>query len=65
MGRAPVELACVKKSSGINVLVSGGVPLFAVLEAAYGSEMSGSPACAVAPFGRTVDIKFPTRFSGE
>jgi hypothetical protein len=48
----------VKKCCGINVIVSGGVPLFAVLKSAYGSELSGSTACAVTPFGRTVDIKF-------
>jgi hypothetical protein len=62
MGGPAVELAAVKKGSGINVIVSGGVPHFAVLKGACGSEMSGSPACAVTPFRRTVDIKFPTPF---
>jgi hypothetical protein len=62
MGGPAVELAVLKKGSAINVIVSGGVPHFAVLKGAYGSEMSGSPACAVTPFRRTVDIKFPTPF---
>jgi len=62
MGGPAVELAGVKKCCGINVIVSGGVPHFAVLKGAYGSEMSGSPACAVTRFRRTVDIKFPAPF---
>jgi len=62
MGGPAVELAGVKKWRGINVIVSGGVPHFAVLKAVYGSEMSGTAACAVTPFRRTVDIKFPTPF---
>jgi hypothetical protein len=33
-------------------------PLFAAINAAYLNEMSGSKACAITPFGRTVDIKF-------
>jgi hypothetical protein len=59
MGGAAVELAGVKKCCRLNIIVSGGVPDFAVLQGAYGSEMSGSPACAVTPFRRTVDIRFP------
>jgi hypothetical protein len=42
MGGPAVELAAVKKCCGINVIVSGGVPHFAVLKGAYGSEMSGT-----------------------
>jgi hypothetical protein len=62
MGGPAVELAWVKKCCGINVIVSSGVLHFAVLKGAYGSEMSGTAACAVTPFRRTVDIKFPTPF---
>jgi len=62
MGGPAVELAGVKKWRGINVIVSGGVPHFAVLKGADGGEMSGTAACAVAPFGRSVDLKFRRRF---
>ena len=61
MGGPAVELTGIE-CCGINAIVSGGIPHFAVLKGAYGSEMSGSPACAVTPFRRTVDIKFPTPF---
>ena len=46
------------KTSAINALVSGGVPLFAVFSGAYMKPMSGSNACAATLFGRTVDFKF-------
>jgi len=62
MGGQAVESAGVKKWRGNNVIVSSSVPHFAVLKGAYDSEMSGSPACAVTPFRRTVDIEFPTPF---
>ena len=52
-----------KKSSGINSIVSGGVPLFAVFSGAYMSGMSGSNACAATLFGRTVDFKFRPDFA--
>jgi hypothetical protein len=54
-----------KKSSGINAIVSSGVPLFAVFGGAYISGMSGSTACAAALFGRTVDFKFRPDLRGE
>ncbi len=41
--------------------MSGGVLLFAVLDGAD----SNPNACAATPFGRTVDFKFRTVFSGE
>ena len=45
-------------TSGINAIVRGRLPLFAVFGGAYVSGMSGSNACAATPFGRTVDFKF-------
>lgn len=47
-----------KKASGVNAIVTGRVPLFAVFGGAYVSGMSGSNACAATLFGRTVDFKF-------
>jgi hypothetical protein len=47
-------------ANGINGIVSGDVPLFAVFDGAYGCGMSISNACAAAPFGRTVDFKIRT-----
>jgi hypothetical protein len=43
---------------GLNAIVSGGVPVFAVLSRVYGGEMPSPHACAIAPFGRTVGFKF-------
>ena len=52
-------------SSIINAIVSGGIPLFAVFSDAYLNGMSRSNACAAARFGRTVDVKFRSRFLEE
>jgi hypothetical protein len=41
-----------------NAIVSGGIPLFAVLSGADRDKMLGPNACAAATFGRTVDFKF-------
>jgi hypothetical protein len=49
----------------INAIVSGGIPLFAVFGDAYLNGMSRSDACAAARFGRTVDVKFRSRFLEE
>ena len=49
----------------INAIVSGGIPLFAVFSDAYLDGMSRSNACAAARFGRTVDVKFRSRFFEE
>jgi hypothetical protein len=49
--------ASVRKCCGINVIVSGGVPFFAVLSVTYGGEMLNPNACAATPFGRTVGVK--------
>src|SRR5258707_15880051 len=40
-----------QKTSGINVLVSGGGPPFPRFKGAFGGEKAASAACALAPFG--------------
>jgi hypothetical protein len=54
--------ASAQKRCGINAIVSGGVPLFAVLNGTYGERMRDPDACAATPFGRTVDFKFRPLF---
>jgi hypothetical protein len=51
-----------KKCCRINVIVSGGVPFFAVLSRIYSNEMSGSNACAATRFGRTVEFEQQSAF---
>jgi hypothetical protein len=46
----------------INAIVSGGVPLFAVLNGTYGGGMLNPNACAATRFGRTVAFKFRALF---
>jgi len=52
-------------TSGINSIVSKGVPLFAVFGDPYRRGMSDSNACAATLFGRTVDVKFRPDLRGE
>src|SRR5450756_786292 len=42
----------------INAIVSRRAGFSPLLRGSHGTEMSGSNACAVTPFGRTVDFKF-------
>ena len=52
---------CFGKYCPINAIVSGNAGFSPYFGGVHWSEMVPD-ACTVTPFGRTVDVEFPTRF---